>query len=821
MSAKRTAAKLTGLALAMALVSGVAAQDAPVIVVRAGKVLTLAGPPLSPGAVLIRDGKVAAIGATVDVPEGAQVIDVPDGVVIPGLVAAYTRFAEGTRNSKESVTPELRVADGVDRFREWRDVLAGGVTTVYLSPSGGRLMPGQGAVVKVSDGAPSTRVMSDQAALRVVLGEWSKNPPRLWDPPLPPTPDNPSARPVEQLPTTRMGQLKLLREMFDAAKQPEDADEELRGPRLEALQAVLDGRPVRVVADRAEDIRNALALADAYGLRIIIEGGSEAHVLAEALARRGVPVVLNSRVKPGRLVGDDLTQPHILGDVRIDDAAVLARAGVRLALVTDDASTPDLLTLAAAAVGHGLSEDQALRTITTDAAEILGVADRAGTIQVGRDADLAILSGEPLATRTVVLTTVSDGRIAYQRTADDAADETDAAGPLTILRVGTILTGTGGSITNGEVRILGGKIVSVGERTDTPGAEVVDLGDRVLMPGMIDIQSHLGLHWETNTPTLAPQPSTVGQGSGGAKSVSIAYAVDPTDPAFGNALRAGVTSVALAPPETGLYCGTVAVLKTAGDGIDDMIVEPIAALKFSVLGDRNRKARAAEIRSFLDKTKKYDSDWEQFDHRWAEFERRYAYKPDDDPKEPSRLKRDSEQEILRRLFTEGLPALVVAGRRDEIIVAADVFRREYGLTTVVLNAIDGDRAADELTAAEVGVALGPEIIREQRGTEVNVAAELARLGLPVALQSRGTSGTQFLRVTAAHAVRHGMDAGDALRAITSRPAEMLGLGTRLGSLDPGRDADIVVLSGDPLELTSRIEKVYVNGELAYDAEAAN
>ncbi|MFQ5809157.1 MAG: amidohydrolase family protein, partial [Armatimonadota bacterium] len=252
---------------------------------------------------------------------------------------------------------------------------------------------------------------------------------------------------------------------------------------------------------------------------------------------------------------------------------------------------------------------------------------------------------------------------------------------------------------------------------------------------------------------------------------------------------------------------------------DEMIVKPVAALKFSMLGDRDRLARAYQMRELLGKAKKYDSDWAEFDKRWAEFERKHAAAPDEELKEPARPKRDSQLETMRAVFADRVPALVAADRPDEIASAVKVFREEYGLNMAVLGAREAHRVASDLRGARVAAAIGPEITQEERGRTINAAAELARAGAPVAFQSRATSGTRFLRVTAAYAVRNGMDATDALRAVTVRPAQILGLDGRIGCIEPGRDADLVVLSGDPLELTSRIEKVFVNGEVAYDAEA--
>lgn len=796
------------LVAALGAVSAAAAPDKPLLL-KAAKVLTLAGEPLAPGQVLVRDGRIAAVGAALEAPPGATVLDLPGAVVMPGLVAAFSTLCETDRHPDESLTPELRLSDGVDYYRDWRRLLAGGVTTVYLAPGRRRLVPGQGAVIKLTDGKPSSRLLRETAGLHVVLGEWPKEPPDLWDPPLAPTGDRPTADPVHQLPTTRAGELQALQELLRQAREGK-----LTGPRGAAVQAALKGESlVRVRAERAEDLRNALALAEQFGLRLVIEGGTEGYALAAELAARHVPVVLTPLVRPGGLVAEDFALAGVLGELRPDNAARLAAAGVPLALSAEDGSLPELLALAGTLVGTGLPARTALRAVTTQAAELLGVADRIGSLEVGKEADLLVLSADPLATAARVELTIVDGRVVYRRQEQAAPADPAAAGRWRVFRAAQVHTGTGDVIAGGEVRVCGGRVVAVGPRQQAPpGAEVIDLGEGVLMPGMIDLQSHLGLHWESDSLALVPPPPD--SGGGAARQTSIAGAVDPTDPAFALALQAGVTTVALAPADGGLYCGSVAVLKTAGATLDERTVRAVAALKFDVTGDRDRAALRGQIRDLLERARKYERDWDDFAGRWAEFERRYQARPAEEFEEPARPGRDNELELLRPLLRGEVPALVVAERTDEVDAALQVFAGEFGLRTILCGLRDADRVATRPRLA--GAAVGPWLLREERGREYNRAVALDSAGVAVAFQTCGASGSAFLRQTAAYAVRHGLAPRAALQGLTSVPARLLGLQKRLGSLEPGCDADLVVLSGDPLELTSTVDRVFIKGELAYE-----
>ncbi len=191
-------------------------------------------------------------------------------------------------------------------------------------------------------------------------------------------------------------------------------------------------------------------------------------------------------------------------------------------------------------------------------------------------------------------------------------------------------------------------------------------------------------------------------------------------------------------------------------------------------------------------------------------------KKKDSLKEPDRPRRDVNLELLRGLFKREMPVLVHASRSDEIRNALKVFRDEYNLDVIILGGEDSFRITDELRKYNAGVAIGPDILRYEKGKPINNADLLSRRRIPVALHTSATSGTQYLPMNAAYAVRHGMDADQALRAITINPAEMLGVDDRIGSIDKGKDADLVILSGEPFDFRSRIERVIVDGRVVFE-----
>ncbi len=796
----------------------IAAQETSVVAIKAGTIYPVTAPPIQDGIVLIRNGKIVAVGKDLKIPEGAEVIDATGKIVIPGLIDAFTTLAERERDDEESVSPDIRAKDAFDFYGKYRRMLSGGVTTVYISPGQRRLMSGLGAVVKLAGGSVSERTVKDDAALRITLGELPKNPPAIFKPPIPPDPDNPILPEEKQLPTTRMAELAVLRKVFTEAQRYQNQGSEKTDSKMEALLPALDGKlPVRINCHTAQDIRNAISFAAAFNLKLIIEGATEAYKVIDEIKQSKSPVVISGILKPGRSEAKDYTRDIALGRVNPRNPSVLAKAGVKFAIYAPtDETIPDLQFIAGYAVSQGLSPKEALRAITIVPAEILGIADRVGSIEKGKDADLVILTGEPFKIQSTVDRTLINGRIVYARPAAETKKEA-VKESLIAIRARKIFTGSRGQINDGFILIRGSKIAYVGEPKAIPQeAIVIDAGESVVIPGMIDIHSHLGLHWESEPVRMNPSAPTSGPGSSKLHLVSIANSIAPNDEGFQEVLRSGVTSVLLAPETRGLVSGNAALIKLAGGSMEDMIVKEYAAIKFSMLGERARLARIWEARDLLKKAKEYTEKWDEYERTLPEYEHRKATDKEGVVKEPERPRRDANLELLRGLFKRKMPALVHANRADEIRNALKVFRDEYNLDVIILGGDDSYRVTPELRKYNVGVAIGPNIIRYEKGKPINNADLLTQNGLRVAFHTSATSGTQYLPMNAAYAVRYGMDEDKAFRAVTIYPAELLHVDDRIGSIDVGKDADLVILSGEPFDFTSRVEKVFVNGRIVFE-----
>lgn len=569
--------------------------------VRCGLLLVGDGTAIPDAWLVVRGGRIAAIGTdrpAADLP----VLDASTRVVMPGIVAADSDLS-GAGDSDYNVTPDAMAVDGFDFARSWSSALQGGVTTAYLSPGRERLVSGQGAVVKLAGRDVVQRVLADANCLRANLGDGAITAPRVFEPVPHPTSDEPLEAARIQTPTARISILNELRGIFAAAIA---APDQLlgQGPvenrySATALVAAAQGKlPLRVAAQRAQDIRRALQLQQELGLRLILEDPQELGSLAAkakaqgAMATFRMPVLLGM-ANPG---GEDRRQKA--PPARLDAPAVAVAAGLTIALApARGMPLRDYLLAPGLAIRHGLSPAAALRAVTLDAARVLSVDQRVGSLAVGKDADFLVLSGEPFAVGTLVEATYIDGRPVWQRRSGNAS---------LAVRCGRIVDGEGRVFRNGTILVHSGRIKAVGEDLALPyGAQAIHIPDGVMVPGLIDAYSHLGL---------------AGDGTGvppGQPNQQLHLAVQFDDPMFAPALAEGLTTVLVAGKDGAPVAGRIAALKTGARDPQRMVVASIAGQRTS--HDAIGPDAIKPLRDLLDRGKKYTDTWRQYDKALAEW----------------------------------------------------------------------------------------------------------------------------------------------------------------------------------------------------------
>jgi len=395
-----------------------AAQDVPLAITNA-RVVTVSGPVIERGTVVVAKGRIAAVGAGVEVPPGATVIDGSGKTLYPGLFDALTSVGLVEVASVAATVDRTEVGDVNPHAKAWVALhpdselipvaRANGLTTVLAAPSGG-LVSGQSAVVRLAGTTPEAMTLKAPAALHLVYpsGRPVLDPSRPFEEPEPKTLQ-------ERLKEKKKNQEKALARLAslfaEARAHAAAVTGAERGARpapetslaLEALAPYARGEaPVVIRADDEDEIRGAVRLASEQGLRLVIAGGLEAWRCADLLKEKDAALLLKVHRSPSR-ESDPYDAPYA-------SAAVLHRAGVRFAIVTDDAeNVRNLPYEAAMAAAYGLPAAEAVRAITLSPAEIFGVADRVGAIAPGRDATLVLAAGDILDTRTQVTQVLVEG----------------------------------------------------------------------------------------------------------------------------------------------------------------------------------------------------------------------------------------------------------------------------------------------------------------------------------------------------------------------------------------------------------------------------
>jgi imidazolonepropionase-like amidohydrolase len=376
------------------------------ILIRGGRIITIAKGTLESGSVLIQGGRIAAVGPDLTAPKDALIIDAVGDFILPGFIDASTNlgFVEWETVEKDddeaatTLTPQIRAIDAFYPDNKLiPEALRQGVTTALIAPARGNLLSGQSALVHLDGGDVAGSTLLFPAAVHGTLGDIFK----------------PRSKANTAAPYTRMGAAALLRQTLVDARAYRDQLRSSAGPKpsaqpmLDALAAVLGGeRPLVVTANRMDDILTALRIAREFGIRIVIGQGAEAWRVRDQLAKAKVPVLLMPKTASGLSV-------ETAGG-RHDNPALLREGGVTIAFQTGSVqNVGDLLSLAQDAVRYGLPVGEALRALTISPAEIFGVADAVGSLEKGKMADIVIFSGHPILSPARVKTVIINGRIVF------------------------------------------------------------------------------------------------------------------------------------------------------------------------------------------------------------------------------------------------------------------------------------------------------------------------------------------------------------------------------------------------------------------------
>jgi imidazolonepropionase-like amidohydrolase len=405
------AASAAGLAIAAAA-SAAAAQD---VAIRNATILTITNGTIENGTVLVRGGKITAVGRDVQVPAGVQVIDGTGTYVMPGMIDAHSHMAMegGINEGSESVTPEVVVNVRNDDPTIYR-ALAGGVTSALLLHGSANTIGGQGAVIKMRWGAPADSLYFE-GAHRIVKFALGENVTRA---------SSTASDDERRYPKSRMGVEQTLRWWFSQAKQYQQEwqayEEQVkrdrtalpprRDLRLQALADIMNGEiKVHAHSYRGDEILMLMRVAEDFGFRInTFQHVLEGYKVADELAKHGAMASTFAEMWAYKVEAADAI-PH--------NMAIMADRGVTVSVNSDSGErVRRLYQEAAMGVKYGnMDENEALKMVTLNPALQLGVADQVGSIEVGKDADLAVFNGHPFAPASRVEKTLVDGKVVFDR----------------------------------------------------------------------------------------------------------------------------------------------------------------------------------------------------------------------------------------------------------------------------------------------------------------------------------------------------------------------------------------------------------------------
>lgn len=377
------------------------------LIIKNAKIVTVSSETIENGMILINDGKFISIGNDLEIPLGAEIIDVQGNIITPGLIDVHTHLGVneegGGRDGHDfnevssEVTPEVRALDGIlPSDKGFEDARNSGVTTVQVMPGSANIIGGEMVVLKTIGNVVDQMVIKNPSGLKAATGE---NPKKFHGE-------------KGRAGSTRMGVAGRLREKLIEGlnyidKSESDSFERNLG--LENIAKVLRKEiPLRVHAHRADDIATALRIKREFNIDMTIEHCTEGHKISSFIAEHGVMVSVGPTMST--------RSKQELKDKGWNTLVELVKEGVQISITTDHpvVSIEHLRTSAILAVKNGLSEKVALEAITLNSAKHIGVADRVGSIEEGKDADFVIWSGDPFDLRSSVQFTFINGKCVYR-----------------------------------------------------------------------------------------------------------------------------------------------------------------------------------------------------------------------------------------------------------------------------------------------------------------------------------------------------------------------------------------------------------------------
>ena len=831
------------------------------VLIQGGRVLTATHGTLENTDILIINGKIAKVGRNLKADPNVTVINAKGKVVAPGIVDGHShRAADGTNEGADSITAEVRMSDilNTSALTVWQ-ALASGHTTAMILHGSANCVGGQSVVIKYKYQRPSSEAIIPDAPrmIKFALGE---NVTRK-------TGGN-----TTRFPRTRMGQEAVYRRGFtdakaymaawDAYNATKTGKPPRRDLRLETLADILRGKIwVQCHSYRSDEILMMVRLSREFGFKIgAMQHALESYKIAPELAKAGVGVSIFEDSWSFKQEGYD-SIPFA--------AAINMRAGVNVSINTDGVSGTTALNIDAAKTMRygGLTEQEALQTITINPAKELGVDKRTGSIDVGKDGDIAIWDGHPLSVYSKCAMTLIEGEVFFERHDAFGIDARSMVKTVLDRKVfngeqtpprpsrtyaiidATIHPVSGPVIKNGTVLIKDGKIAAVGENIEVPSdyREVNARGMHVY-PGFIDGYSTIGLH-EISPIEVMVDDNELGNTQA---DLDAQTAIWVESAHFGPARYSGVTN-AFTGPAAGQISGQGAVINTDGLTTEQFGVKRKAALIVNMGGGFGRSFEYDLCDDSVDASMLLGLGGDMggaTDHlSRPQLERYYdmlggqGFGGGDDfaPTDSSvggyfdkaikyNATRKAKPETPGDLgleamipYVKGERLVIINCRSASTVRSAVSFLKKYKLKGAICGASEAWKEAKLLKDNNIPVILFPagkstlsanttDQAWDPYDTPYAAAGWLERAGVKFCFASGSGDLVMSLPFRVGESCAYGLTQDRAIKALTQDAAEILGVGDKLGTIEVGKMANIIVTDGDPFEPTSNCRYVFIDGQ---------
>jgi imidazolonepropionase-like amidohydrolase len=827
------------------------------VLIKDATILTVTKGTIAKGSILVKGGKIKAVGASLPVPDGVTVINAAGMVAMPGIIDTHSHIAVqgGVNEGTLSIVPEVRVKDVVtgDDVMIYR-ALAGGTTTARLLHGSANTIGGQDAVIKLKYGKPGRDLIirDGPQGVKFALGENV-------------------TRSTRRFPNTRMGVESVIERAFEEGRAYRERWDEFRriskakgeaaaGPpprvdlRLEALAGVLDGSiKVHCHCYRSDEILMLLRAAQRYGVRVqSLQHVLEGYKVAAEIAAHGASSSTFSDWWAYKIEAYDAIPFN---------AALLTEAGASVCIKSDDAELMRHLNLEAAKMVKygGVSETQALAMITINAARQLGLDGRLGSIEVGKDADIVLYNGHPFDAFSRCELAMIDGEVFFQRYEPGggfgsrpgdhgvmpAAPESVrnrsieiAAQPKNLFAlIGANLHPVSGpEIKGGTLVIAGGRIAAIGPAGTPipPEAQTIELSGLDVWPGLVDAGSTIGL-FEIGSLAETQDHSDSAQFQ---PELRTSTAIHP-DSEHIAVTRANGVLTSLVQPSGGTISGQGCLIDLNGWVPREMVITDRLALDVQIPphvarspdssrpgpgpnrpgpgpgpgpgGATGDNAAAEARKQRIDKIKELFRTALAYDRVASK-----AHERGESPPAP-----DLRLESLLPYARGEKPVIMHANHPVEILDALEI-ARELKLKAIISGAAEGWKVAEALKQAKVPVLIEgalnlPRHDHDPYDSAYANAAKLHAAGVTFAIHSKsggasGETAARNLPFEAATAIAFGLPEEVGLKAVTLTPAQILGVADQVGSLESGKRANVVITAGHLLQPTTPVLALFIDGE---------